>query len=71
MLFSFRLNGLSYFRKLTLVLIKVLEINANLRKYHFQRKSNAKEVLNFQNEGNQRDLHKDTEYVETSGTNIF
>ena len=49
---------LPYYRKLTLVVIKVLEINAtlinaNCRKNYFPiKEKNAKEALKFQNKGN-------------------
>ncbi len=45
--------NLPYYRKLTLVLIKVFEINAKGRETYFPIKEiNAKEVVTFQNEGN-------------------
>ena len=30
-----------------------------------------KEALKIQNEGNLRDLHKETEFVQSTGTNLF
>ena len=44
---------LPYYRKLTLLEIKVLEINTNLRDHDFLTKEvNAKERITFQNEIN-------------------
>ena len=55
---------------------KVLEINATsvnvkLVENDFRiREINAKERATFQNEGNQRDIYKETKRVETTGTKI-
>ena len=47
------INNISYYRKLTLHEIKVLEINANLTENDFRiKKIKAKEEVEFHNKGN-------------------
>ena len=70
-------KGLPYYGKLTLVIVKVFEINvtysnAKWKKNYFPTKDiNMKEVLKIQNVEINASYKKTTEFVQTTGTNLF